>query len=308
MAAVSIRKIVDLQRSQLLGLIELGSVKRMRKTYEDARRDLTARLADLKKRGMGDSFSAHHLRMVLTQVNATLHEFATELGVQMAKDGATAGTLSQRHLIGTVEAMEKKFKGLAPVLQVEQAGVFRQVYRNVEPSLLNRHRQSLARYGAPVVSEIRDRLAQSMLQNETVDQAVERVAGADGVFAQQRWRAERIVRTEMAYSYGVTKQQSMVSLRDSAYPTMQKKLIATFDDRTGDDSKELHGQTVDVDKPFIWRVKNSKGVVVRTVEYMYPPNRPNDREVAIPWMPSWKNTEVTRQGGDPGAPEQLRMP
>lgn len=231
---------------------------------------------------------------MLIQVQQALAEFNQEFGAQLVADGAAAKTLSQRHLVASVNMLEKKFRGVTPVLQAERAGLFRRAYQGVDPSLLNRYQASINTYGQPLITKVRDNLAQSLLVNDTVDAAVDKLTGVDGVFAKQRWRAERIVRTETAYSYGFTKHRSMEALRDADYPQLQKKLIATFDSRTGDDSKELHGQVQPVDQPFIWHVKNSKGQVVRTVEYMYPPNRPNDREVAVPWMPDWKNTEVTK--------------
>jgi len=293
----SINAILELQTKQLRGLAEGGSIRRLRSTYQDAQRDLEDRLKALKRKGGDDTFTAQHLRMTLVQVKAALHDFTKEFGAQLQQDSNAARTLSQRHLTNAITGMEKKYRGLAPVLQAEQAGVFRRIYKDVEPSLLNRHRKSLEFYSAPVVTKIRDALAHSTLIGDTMDQAVDRITGTDGVFEDQRWRAERIARTETAFAYGLTKQKSMEGLRDSDFPRMQKKLIATFDNRTGEDSKELHGQTVDVDKPFIWKVKNSKGIIVRTVEYMYPPNRPNDREVVIPWMSDWKETEETRPLG-----------
>jgi len=113
------------------------------------------------------------------------------------------------------------------------------------------------------------------------------VAGSAGLYEGQRWRAERIVRTEMSYSYGVSKQVSMGDLARQV-PRMRKRLVATHDDRTGQDSIDLDGQTVDVDKPFVWAVRDSKGRLTgKIVHYMQPPNRPNDREVVIPWLDDW---------------------
>jgi hypothetical protein len=293
-ARVSVNRVLQLQRQQLAAVIEHGSVRRLRKTYEDARRDLLDRLNTLMKTGRGETFTAHSLRLVLIQLQQTLAEFNTQFGAQLVQEGAVAKTLSQRHLVTAVNQLEKKFRGVTPVLQSERAGLFRRAYTGVDPSLLNRYQQSVSRYGQPLIAKVRNELAQSVLTNETVDEAVDRVAGTNGVFKSQRWRAERIVRTETAYSYGVTKHRSMEALRDADYPQLKKKLVATFDSRTGEDSKELHGQVRNVDEPFVWHVKNSKGQVVKTVEYMYPPNRPNDREVSIPWLDEWAESEVTK--------------
>jgi hypothetical protein len=95
------------------------------------------------------------------------------------------------------------------------------------------------------------------------------------------------VRTELAYSYGATNQMAMVDLR-TRVPKMQKRLVATFDDRTGQDSVDLNGQTVDVHEPFRWEVKDARGRKTgKVVLYMQPPNRPNDREVVVAWLPGW---------------------
>ena len=56
-----------------------------------------------------------------------------------------------------------------------------------------------------------------------------------------------------------------------------KILVATFDNRTGWDSYQVHGQIRRPEEPFEW----SKG------SYMYPPNRPNDRETTITYRISW---------------------
>lgn len=292
MASV-VDEILRLHRAQLKGLVEIRGVNKMRAMYDQARSELEGKLADMKKRGMGQSFSAHHIREILIQVNDAIHGFEVGMAAHLTANGKLAGTLGARHLVQAVKKLEKKFAGHAPVLSLEQAAVMREVFRKVEPTLLNRYKKSVRLYGKPVVKKIRDQMALSLLQGETVNDAVERVAGTSGIFAGERWRAERIVRTEMSFSYGVVKQRSMEELTRRDVPDMQKKLIATFDDRTGKDSKELHGQTRPVDQPFIWKRRDSKGTVVETVEYMQPPNRPNDREISIPWRPGWVDTRFT---------------
>jgi len=145
---------------------------------------------------------------------------------------------------------------------------------------------------------VRDALSHSILMNETVDEAVERVVGTSGVFEREAWRAERIVRTELSHSYGVVKQRAMESTREEM-PDLQKRLVATFDNRTGEDSKELNGQTVPVDQPFLWKKPNGE-----TVRYMQPPNRPNDREVVIPWRAAWGGPRTVYDAG-PIKPRQV---
>lgn len=268
----------------------------MHPIYEAARADLEKKLAGLRRKGMGQSFSAHHVRTVLVQATDAVRVFQKRLGGHLESNGKIAATLGQRHMIEAIKKLEKKFTGHAPVLQAEDAAVFQKVYKRVQPALLNRFKKSEQLYGKPVVKKIRERLSLSVLTGDTVDEAVDRVAGVEGVFAGERWRAERIVRTELSYAYGVTKQRSYEQTAQEL-PDLQKKLIATFDERTGDDSKKLHGQVRKVDEPFVWI--NPHG---EKIEYMQPPNRPNDREISIPWRPGWQNTAITAPGENgPGA-------
>lgn len=263
-------------------------MKKLHPIYEDARADLERRLDGLRKKGMDQSFSAHHLRIALVQVNDALKGFSVGMNKHLQSTGRVAGALGQRHLVTAVKKLETTFTGHAPVMQAEQAGVFRKVFKSVEPSLLNRFKQSEALYTKPVVKKIRDRLALSMVSGDTVDQAVDRVAGVDGVFAGERWRAERIVRTELSYSYHVTQHRAMEEMARTEVPDLKKTMVSTFDDRTGKDSKEQHMQIRAVNEPFIFHLLDKHGARTgKTIEYMAPPNRPNDRAAMMPWRDGW---------------------
>lgn len=302
-----IRELVDLHRRQLFGVIEVRGVGRMRKLYSDARGELEAKLRRLTRTGRGDTFSAQHLRLVLTQVADATVSFQGDLLGHMEKTGRMAGMLAPRHLASMVGRMEESFGRMTPVVQAAQAAVVRGAYPAVARTLLDKYKETSKFYAPETLTAIRTGLAHSIVQEETVDEAVNRVVQSDGLFDGQRWRAERIVRTEMAYSYGVTNQRALEQLRP-AVPRMMKRLVATHDNRIGEDSEELDGQTVPVDQPFIWVVKDSKGTPTgKVVRYMQPPNRPNDREVVIPWVEGWAPPgQVTDLGGvRPSVPQDL---
>lgn len=286
-ASTLIRQIVDLHRRQLFGLIEIRGIKRMRRLYGESRRELEVGLAGLRRAGKGESFRAHHMRQVLVQVADAARGFEAGLGEHLQKTGHMAAVLAPRHVLNMVGKMEAHFGRTTPVIQAAQAAVVAGIDRRIMPSLLMHHRETTKLYGRPTILKIQEQLARAIVQNQPVDEVVDRVSGAAGLFEGQRYRAERIVRTELSYSYGVAAQAGMEDLRQKV-PKMMKRLVATFDDRTGADSKELNGQTVPVDHPFLWVVTDSKGHKTgKIVKYMQPPNRPNDREVVIPWMEGW---------------------
>ena len=80
MPASIVNQVVNLHRAQLQGIVELGGVRKVRKLYEQARAELEERLAALKRRGMGESFTAFHMRQILLQVRDGLLMFQDQFG------------------------------------------------------------------------------------------------------------------------------------------------------------------------------------------------------------------------------------
>jgi hypothetical protein len=299
-----VNQIVNLHRAQLRGVIELGGVRKVRGLYETIRAELEADLAGLVRAGQGQSFSAFHLRAVLLQVRDGLRAFQKGFDPELANAGEATATLAQRHVVSAVKQFEKRFAGTEPVLRLEEASVFKGIYRGVEPSLLMRHRQLVSGYPIATIQRVQNQLALSMIRNEGVGDAVRRIAAPGGTFDREKWRAERIVRTESSYAYGVTNQSCLHEVAHEV-PNLMKRLVTTFDIRTGADSKQLNGQTVKFDAPFVW-LKATKGGVER-VEYMNPPNRPNDREVVIPWRADYTAPATKAGPVDPRMPSSLRV-
>lgn len=305
-AIALIRQLVDLHRRQIAGIVELRGVRRMGGIYEEARGELEQKLRRLVRAGKGQTFGAQHLRLILGQVTDTVRGFEGDLQDHLVQTGRLAATVTPRqvaHMVGTVETQLGR---MTPVIQSAQVAVVRGVYPSVAPTLLDRYRLHSKLYGPQAIASIKNGLAQMMIQGEDVDQAVTRVVSSTGLFENQRWRAERIVRTETSWTIGVSRQRALEQLKP-AVPQMMKRLVATHDDREGDDSKDLDGQTVPVDQPFIWKVRDSRGALTgKVVRYMQPPNRPNDREVVIPWVAAWGSGPVASSG--PVVPEAPAQP
>ena len=64
-----------------------------------------------------------------------------------------------------------------------------------------------------------------------------------------------------------------------------------IDNRTGDDSVQLASQNpvVDNDEPFrfTFRRATKNGIVEEKRVFMFPPDRPNDRAILVPFRESW---------------------
>ena len=284
MPASVIDQVVRLHRAQLAGIVELGGVRKTMALYEQARSEIEAKLAVLRRAGEGMTFSAQHMRMILLQINDGLRSFRQDFGPELSKQSRTAADLARHHLVTAIRKLEKRYSGIEPVLQVEEASVFSGLYKGIEPSLLNRHRTLMSAYSLPTIERVKRQLALSLIQGENLDHVIDRVAGAGGIVDAERWRAARIARTEMSYAYGQTSQRCMVETAKEI-PDLCKRLAATFDNRTGADSIALNGQVQPVSAPFVWMKKTKSGV--ERVEYMAPPNRPNDRECVVPWRAAY---------------------
>jgi hypothetical protein len=302
MPASIVAKIINLHRSQLQGVIELGGIRKVRAKYETIRAELEAELAGLRRAGKGDTFTAYHLRQVLLQVRDGLKVFQTGLATELDNNGQATATLAQRHVVGAVKAFEKRFAGAEPVLRLEEAGVFSRVYGEIQPTLLHRYHRLVGNYPMKTLERVRNDLALSMIRGDGVDQAVSRIAAKGGIFDRDRYRAERIVRTEGAYAYGITNQRSLHEVAHEV-PRLMKKLVETMDARTGEDSKILNGQTVPFDAPFVWMKKTKAGV--ERVEYLQPPNRPQDRGVSIPWRADYSGAPAHSGPVTPTMPRGL---
>ena len=302
MPASIVATIINLHRAQLQGVIELGGIRKVRGLYETVRSELEAELAGLRRAGKGETFTAYHLRQVLLQVRDGLRAFQSGLATQLDNNGLATATLAQRHVIGAVKAFEKRFAGVEPVLRLEEAGVFARVYEGIHPTLLHRYYRFAGNYPMATLERVRNQLALSMIKGDSVDQTVNRIAAKGGLFDRERYRAERIVRTEGAWSYGVTGQRALAEVAPQV-PGLMKKWVETMDARTGEDSKEMNGQTVAWDAPFVWMKRTAHGA--ERVEVEHSPNRPNDRSVVIPWRADYHGAPAHSGPVDPRMPRGL---
>jgi hypothetical protein len=114
----------------------------------------------------------------------------------------------------------------------------------------------------------------------------------------QFWRVERMVNTETAAAYNIVRADAIKEMGDDIPGGMHERWTEKVDDatgrpmdkRVGDDSLVLHGQLANAEGLFVMPLSAPR--MGRTASSMagmawsYPPNRPHDRAILIPW---WKN-------------------
>jgi hypothetical protein len=274
---------------QLERHIRKNGTKRLEQLYKEARSDLYDQL--LRAGGkMSDTPTAIQLRAMIAQADGVLSRLGKGIHKQLRDVSKLSAELGAEHGRDEFRELEKHFRGTTPVLSLEKAAILRDLVKDVDASILRRHQLVSTTWTAGAIADMERVLSTGALAGKPLEGMVDDVMGVAGLMNEERWRAERIVRTELSHAHNSAKFKAMQKSQEDQGRPLYKKLITTFDDRTGDDSFLQHGQTVPVDQPFEWKHKRRGGTWVVT-RYQHPPNRPNDREVIIPWDPEWEPTK-----------------
>lgn len=286
--AVDPLQILKLTRQQALRLSTDVGRGKLRAVLERAQADLNQRLVQVEGlAGAGkDSFTARQMRLALRQVEDVLVQ--TNVGVRgiVVDQGKVAADQATTGLLEYMNAAERKFRGVAQPLPLDEAMMFDRARTGVEASILQRLVANpsdparlgiLQRYGVTTIQHFEEQLQQGVLQGTPWAELRNNLT-AQSPFLQQapaHW-AERIVRTETMGAFNRAGWES-TRTADAVLGDMVKILSATFDDRTGWDSYQVHGQIRRPQEAFEWGGR----------KFQHPPNRPNDREVVVPHRLSW---------------------
>lgn len=203
-----------------------------------------------------------------------------------------AATAAARNASAVLTSMERAYSSVATPIPMRAAAALGGPLR----SRLAQSQSSVARYGQHMIGVAERELRLGLLQGLTQHEMVQHLTGlrtpGGGLFVQNSGWAWRIVRTEGAFAYNAAHQEALIQ-QQREMPDLQKKILAMFDQRTAFDSVAVHGQIRDLNDDFV----DGAGRV-----YPFPPARPNDREVIIPWRPHWEETTTTA----PLPPEQVQ--
>lgn len=230
------------------------------------------------------------LRALEAQAEIVIRGNEAQLRKLTSDIAGSAVELGATHAVREMKILSERFQGTTPVLDIDKASVFEGLIRGVDRSLLDRHQQLTRTWRQNEIDAMRERLALGALQSKPLFELTSEVEAAAGMAPEERWKAERIVRTEGIYAHGATKQAALDRTAE-AMPGLQKKWIESFDDRTGDDSFIIHGQTVPAGELYRWKRKTrGGGWVLESIAH--PPNRPNDRATSIPWDAAWGPGDV----------------
>lgn len=288
---------MDEHRRRLDRLATRRAVTPLKKLYDQAAAELTGKLRRLKQK---DTFTAFQHKAVLAQVKQGSITMAKRLAGELGDVSEEAQTEALAGLGKDLRRLERTFTGASVPLPIDEASRFAGIIDKRKTSLLKMHSTSMARYGSHVVKEVQDQLALSMVQGENTGDAIDRV---EDTIHGEWWQAERIVRTETAWAYNASHHDGILEavaelpdLRMRWTEYVNDTTYAPFDDRVGVDSIAMHGQVADAGGEFVMpptaphpdakgRTRVSESLVGE--RWAFPPNRPNDRSVILPWRPHW---------------------
>jgi hypothetical protein len=252
--------------------LEDDQAEKILKLYQNARRSMRDRLDTVAP----GTFTAQRLAGALAQVDAGIAEMQRSLSGGMRDYAPSMAELGVEHLVNELKGFESELTGAVVPISLDTVSVA----ADASNFLFNRYDSSMEAYSSSIRSMFAQQLTQAAIEEISMGEVVQRIGQ---FFMAEEWRLTRLVRTELMGLYSFGKLRGMQRARDGSIPDLMKTLYHPMDKRTGEDSKRLNrnNPVVPIDEPF---VENSTG---KTVTYMYPPNRPNDRAIMIPYRPGW---------------------
>ncbi len=261
-----IEKIRELQERQ---------AKVILKSYKRVRQELRDRLTMIQP----GTFTSQKMQGSLLQINLAIDEMSRRLTKDMNEGAGESAELGIEHLITELEKFNKRFQGAVIPINLDAVAVA----SDTKNFLFNRHEASIRAYSETVRARLAYGLMDSVVAQTSLSETMDKVGKT---FLGEEWKLQQITRTELHGIYNIGKINAMKELWNEGkgdIPDLMKTLFHPMDGRTGEDSKILNKNNpiVPIDEPF---VEFSTG---KRLEYMAPPNRPNDRAILIPYRDSW---------------------
>lgn len=272
----TIKQLLEAQQADV-GRLQFASSARQRRIIREAFERVKADIAALS---VGGQSWSHADRMVVHAMIGDAYRQIREQGEAVFIEDLKRGTfLGQRATSRYLATLDKAHTGVVRPLRFDTLRWWTETHKEIGFVRLRQFQRSFERYGAATIIEIEDSIARATIAGKTWEDARDEVwRSTRNVVNGNQYMVDRIIRTEMSAAYNGTTLEALHA-EDTPEDPMQKRLVTTFDSRTGKDSIALHGQTRKVREPFFDAMLG--------ILYMAPPNRPNDRETVVGWRSSY---------------------
>lgn len=270
--------------------------RRLLRVLKASRDELAARLQN-QPAGKG-AFTATRLQLTLKQVEDVTKRLTKRLRSELVDQAEDTAEDAAQHVVDYMTRADRAFRGISSQgLRLKEASLFDRAIAGARSSMLRRLLSTgtpaaapedmsaphpakqgvLERYGVETVGSFEGVLQRAMVTGASWAEVRDGlVSESPFLQGQPRFWAERIARTETLSAHNRSSWES-IRAADDQLGDMCKILSAVFDDRTGWDSYQVHGQIRLPDQAFEWEGG----------AYQAPPNRPNDREVVVPHRIAW---------------------
>ena len=265
--------ILERNASRLNGL-QMEEARKMLNQYRMAKEELKLQMLS---NSPSNEYTEAKLKNTLAQIDVAIASLRVRTG-KRAKEGFEF--LTDQGLEDSVREMDsfdKYFGGGFGKLPYDA------IIESTDPEqlLFNQYDSSVNMYSAGLRNSFQQTLTQSLIQQKTWSQAV---WDMEQVFDMEEWKLARIVRTELHGIYNNSKMNGFMTIQEDYIPDLKKTLYNPMDSRTAEDSIYVESLKliVPLDKPFIFTFKGKK------YNFMFPPNRPNDRSILIPYRGAYE--------------------
>lgn len=264
------------EHAQEILRLENAELERLRGIYETARLELLGRLTELR----GETFTAQQTRLALIQVETALRGMIARLNVDRDRR-------LDKQLEWSLRSTLQQIRHYEPSFRQAQGRIQTRALRKIAAQrglLLHSYDTSLRTYGGQLVGEIQRRLAVHVVRKSPIRDAAIDIAGRleRHAFRGARWRAERIVRTELIDAL-TTSQVAGLEQATEVMPDLHYQWDATLDARTSDFCRRHNGAVQPPGKPF---------GEIRGRPIFKPPALPHCRTSLTPWRQEWADREA----------------
>jgi len=251
--------------------LEREELERLARIYKAARVELFARLADAAP----EKFTAQHYRATLAQVEAGLRVMRDRLEGEFGPAIDRAADRGVEQLLEQISFFERVGEFRDGAFGRIQLGALRRVSREL---LADRFESSVQTFGRALLGDVQRRLGVHMAMRSRWSEMASDIAGRleRSAIAGARWKAERIVRTELHHALNHGHQASLEAAVETL-PDLRRQWDSTLDARTSDVCKALNGQVRALREPWVYEGRS----------IMQPPARPNCRAQIVPYRDAW---------------------
>lgn len=332
-ASQRVLRAVLLNRTQAYDFAGRVGTDRVIALMKASQRDLEQRLRRVNPALVAEgAFTPTAMRATLKQIQDVVKQLTLPGMRSSVVDAKRIGqALGMDDGLKNLVAMDRRFAGIVSTVRANLAMQLDTKAKGVDSSVLRRladrypdtkpGKGILERYGTNVIGKFEERLQVAMVTGKPWTEVREDLID-ESTWLQDSpmfW-AQRIVRSESMGAYNASVLDSGREIQKALETEdMVKILVAGFDDRTGWDSYQVHGQIRRLEEPFEWVTKDGQ-----TIAYMHPPNRPNDREAVVFHRIEWpippelepvsdaeyeaRFDQQNKTGGAPKRPEMSTVP